>query len=56
MKNKPILIVAGEPYGIFFGNFFQIIKKKYKSPIVLICCKKNLESQIKKIILIKKLE
>ena len=49
MKNKPILIVAGEPYSIFFEIFFKSIKKKvYKSPLILICCKKNLIIQMKK--------
>ena len=39
MKNKPILIEI----------FFKSIKKKtYKSPIILICCKKNLIAQMKK--------
>ena len=48
MKNKPILIVAGEPHGIFFEIFFKSIKKKvYKSPLILICCKKNLMVQMK---------
>ena len=49
MKNKPILIVAGEPYSVFFEIFFKSIKKKkYKSPLILICCKKNLLFQMKK--------
>jgi len=49
VKNKPILIVAGEPFSIFFEIFFKSIKKKtYKSPIILICCKKNLIAQMKK--------
>ncbi len=50
MKNKPILIVAGEIYSIFFEIFFKSIKKnKFKSPIVLICSKKILMSQMKKL-------
>ncbi len=49
MKNKPILIVAGEPHGIFFEIFFKSIKNKvYQSPIILICCKKNFITQKKK--------
>ena len=49
VKNKPILIVAGEPYSVFFEIFFKSIKKEvYKSPLILICCKKNLMSQMKK--------
>ena len=50
MKNKPILIIAGEPYGIFFEIFFKSIKKEvYKSPLILICCKKSLMVQMKKL-------
>ncbi len=49
MKNKPIIIVTGEPKSIFFEIFFKAIKrKKYKSPIILICCKKILINQMKK--------
>ena len=36
MSYKPILIVAGEPNSIFFEIFFKALKKKYKSPIILI--------------------
>jgi len=50
VKNKPILIVAGEPYGIFFEIFFKSIKKEvYKSPLILICCKKSLMVQMEKL-------
>ena len=36
-KKKPILIVAGEPFGIFFEILFKSIKKhKIKKPIVVI--------------------
>ena len=39
MKSKPIIIVAGEPNSIFFEIFFKSIRlKKYKSPLILICC------------------
>ena len=49
MKNKPIIIVAGEPNSIFFEIFFKAIKfKKYKSPLILICCKKIFTNQMKK--------
>ena len=49
MKNKPIILVAGEPNSIFLEIFFKSIKKKkYKSPLVLICCKKLLLQQMKK--------
>jgi 4-hydroxy-L-threonine phosphate dehydrogenase PdxA len=47
MKNNPILLVAGEPESIFLEIFFKAIKKsKYKSPLILICSKKDLEFQI----------
>ena len=49
MKIKPIIIVAGEPRSIFFEIFFKSIKKlKVKSPIILICCKIELQKFIKK--------
>jgi 4-hydroxythreonine-4-phosphate dehydrogenase len=47
MKNKPILIVAGEPNSVFFELFFKVIKKKIKSPIILIASKKLLLNQAK---------
>ena len=48
MKNKPIILVAGEPKSIFFEIFFKAIKKKnYKSPLILICCKNLLLQQMK---------
>jgi len=48
MKAKPILLIAGDPYGVFFELFFKSIKKKnYKSPLILICCKKLLVEQMK---------
>jgi 4-hydroxythreonine-4-phosphate dehydrogenase len=47
MNYKPILIVAGEPNSIFFEIFFKTIKKKIKSPIVLIASKKVLLKQAK---------
>ena len=40
MKNKPILLVAGEPKSIFFEIFFKAIKKiNFKSPLILIVVK-----------------
>ena len=49
MKIKPIILISGEPKSIFFEIFFKAIKLKlYKSPLVLICCKKILISQMKK--------
>ena len=42
MHYKPILVVAGEPNSIFFEIFFKALKKKYKSPIILIASLKLL--------------
>jgi len=36
MNYKPIIIVAGEPNSIFFEIFFKVIRKRIKSPIILI--------------------
>ena len=48
MKNyKPIIIVDGEPNSIFFEIFFKVIKKKIKSPIILIASKKLILKQAK---------
>ena len=48
MKNyKPIIIVAGEPNSVFFELFFKVIKKKIKSPIILIASKKLINKQAK---------
>jgi 4-hydroxythreonine-4-phosphate dehydrogenase len=44
---KPIIIVAGEPNSIFFELFFKVIKKKIKSPIILIASKKLINKQAK---------
>ena len=49
-KNKNIVIVAGEPYSIFLEILFKSIKlKKIKKPFILICSKKLLISQMKKL-------
>ncbi len=52
MDNKPIIIISGEPYGIFFEIFFKIFKtkfyKNYKKPIILIGSKKMLQMQMRK--------
>ena len=52
MKNKPIIIVSGEPYSIFLEIFFKIFKsnfyKKNKRPIILIGSKNIIEMQMKK--------
>ena len=48
MKNKPIILIAGEPDTIFFEIFFKTLKKKkYKSPLILICSKRILINQMK---------
>ena len=50
MKSKPIIIVAGEPNSIFFEIFFKSIRlKKYKSPLILICCVSRLKQQMKEL-------
>ena len=53
MKNKPIIIVSGEPYSVFLEIFFKVFKtnlyKKYKHPIILIGSKKIVEMQMKKL-------
>ena len=49
MKNKPILVVAGDPQSVFLEIFFKAINfKKYKSSIILICNKEILKLFIKK--------
>ncbi len=48
MRNKPILLIAGDPNSIFFEILFKSIKKnKYRSPLILICNKKILIDQMK---------
>ena len=60
MKNKPIILVAGEPYSIFFEIFFKSLKRKsirsISNPIILIASKKLLINQMRslKITLLKK--
>ena len=44
---NPILIVSGEPRGIFLEIFFKTFNKKIKSPLVLIVNKKILKRQMK---------
>lgn len=50
MKNKPIIIISGEPYSVFLEIFFKIFKSKfllkYKRPIIIITCKKIFEMQM----------
>ena len=47
MNYKPIIIVAGEPNSIFFEIFFKVIKKKIKSPIILIASEQLILKQEK---------
>ena len=47
MNYKPIIIVAGEPNSIFFELFFKVMKKKIKSPIILIASEKLIAKQAK---------
>ena len=50
MKNKPIILVAGEPKGIFFEIFFKSLKNnKFKSPLILIASKILLEKSMRKL-------
>ena len=57
MKNKPIIIVAGEPNSIFLEIFFKSIKsKKFKNPIILICSLNLLKLQMSKLKFKKKIK
>ena len=50
MKNKPILIVAGEPNSIFSEIFFKAFRKnKFSKPIILIVSKNLILKQMKKL-------
>ena len=53
MKNKPIIIVAGEPYSVFFEIYFKIFKSNfinnYNRPIILIGSKLLMTKQMKKL-------
>ena len=53
MTTKPIVIIAGEPYSIFLEIFFKSLKKKkirdLKNPIIIICSKSLLISQMRKL-------
>ncbi len=49
MKNKPIIVLSGEPKSIFFEIFFKSLRLyDFKSPIILISSLKILKSQMKK--------
>ena len=51
MKNKPIIVIAGEPYSIFFEIYFKSLKNKsiknIKNPFLIIGSKKLLTKQMK---------
>tara|TARA_B110000503_G_scaffold111943_1_gene167691 strand:- start:1078 stop:2043 length:966 start_codon:yes stop_codon:yes gene_type:complete len=50
MGNKPIIIVSGEPNSVFLEIFFKSLKSnKYKSPLIIICSKRLLQEQMKKL-------
>ena len=49
MKNKPIIIINGEPNSIFLEIFFKALRyKKFRSPLILISSLKTLKLQMKK--------
>ncbi len=52
MNKKPLIIVHGEPYGVFLEIFFRVFNKsfykKYKRPIILIGSKNLISMQMKK--------
>ena len=53
MKIKPIIIVSGEPYGVFLEIFFKTLKSKkaknFKTPILIIASYDLLFKQMKKL-------
>ena len=50
MKNKPIIILNGEPYSIFLEILFKSLKKKkYKSPIILVSSYELIKFYMKKL-------
>ena len=50
MNYKPILVVHGEPNSVFLEIFFKALRyKKFKNPLILICSRKILKFQMKKL-------
>ncbi len=53
MTTNPLLIISGEPYSIFLEIFFKSLKNKkvnkIKNPIIIICSKKLLIAQMKRL-------
>ena len=48
--NKNTVVVAGEPYSVFFELVFKLLKlKKITKPFILVCSKNLLISQMKKL-------
>ena len=51
MNKKPIIIISGEPYSIFFEILFKVYKsnflKDYKYPIIIIGCEKIMKKQMR---------
>lgn len=48
MNTKPIIVISGEPLGVFNEIFLKIKKKFFKKPIILIGSKKLLDQEAKK--------
>ncbi len=48
-KYKPIIVVSGEPNSIFLEIFFKTIRRKFRSPLILIGSYKILKLQMKKL-------
>ena len=49
MNYRPIIIVAGEPNSIFLEIYFKALKKKFKSPLILIASQNLIILQMKKL-------
>jgi len=50
MSKEPIIIVGGEPNSIFLEIFFKSLKTNtYKSPLIIIICKRLLQEQMRKL-------
>ena len=56
MRFDPILIVAGEPNSIFLEIFFKCLKKKIKSPLILIASLNLVKMQMDKLKVKKKIK
>jgi 4-hydroxythreonine-4-phosphate dehydrogenase len=56
MNYKPIVIVAGEPNSVFLEIFFKSLKKKSKSPIILVASHQLVILQMKKLKIKKKIK